>query len=189
MTQKIYKYFGIRLALDNEIDAKEYKNLVKKIAKRIKEEGTIDENKVEIYIHKLNISIKERHLGIAPVESRLASLNVTLQLSKSAIKSEKIEFLNRQIAAKDEEPEVKVEPKKHMLSYTLTGKYCHDHTSYSDYIATLVLPDCPAEFKSLDFKSVATPTEVFRRKLNHIGPVITKFQFSLTKDIQITLAI
>lgn len=188
MTQKVDKYIGIQLSVDTEIDEYEYEGLKEKLSKRLKDTNDVDTQNVEIYIHKLDMVIKPKHLGITPLEDRLAKLNVTLQLNQKAKDSGLIWFLSPKAIPVRLDPDVQVKFRKYQISYSLTGLYCRKHESYSDYIATIVMKGCSPKFKILTVKATAHATNQLNEKISNFeGYATTKLPFPLTRDNQINL--
>jgi len=190
MTQKVDEYFGVGLEIDPEIDEREYAELSRKLAERIKDMKHIDPKAVEVYIHKLNMNIKPKYLGLSPLQARLARLDVLVAINAKARESGLIWFLNRELPIRLD-PQVEIKAHKYRVAYSLTGEYCNANNGYSDYIAALVRDGCLPKHKELTVTATAYATDRLKQKIGNLqhlgGKVTTKMRFPLTRDVQVTL--
>lgn len=187
MTQKVDKYFGIKLAIDSFIDEYEYELLRKKLEGRRVTPKDSESTRVEVYIHKLDIAIKTKHLGLSPLDARLARLDVSIVMNPKAKQSKNIRFLNR-LYDIETDPNVKVIARDHRILYSLTCDYCNENAGYSDVIVTEVMEGCDPKFKVLTVIATAHATPQLTKRIdNFAGKATTKMQFPLTRDIQLTL--
>ena len=191
MPQKVDKYFGIHLELDSFIDENEYEIIKEQLADRVRTLAKEHKQKIDVYIHKLDITIKPKHLGLSPLSARLSHLDITTCIPKKASQSKKIFFVNP-LPDFSIDANVQVRRLKNRITYRLSGKYCEKNKSYHDYIATMVVDGCLPRYKKLIVKAAAYPEPKLKQRIENIfvdsDNVITKLQFPLTRDIQLTFA-
>jgi hypothetical protein len=186
MAQQVEKFFGIRLAIDSYIDKHEYADLRRRLSGRVLEIQEAHKRKVWVYIHKLDITIREKHLGVRSLEDRLARLDVTIRINQKAKQSGFITFVDPNLAFRPDD-EVEIKRRMARISYSLSGAYCARHAGYCDYIATLVADGCPPKFKTLGVTATAYPAAKLKRRIDNLETATTKLQFPLTGSIQLAL--
>lgn len=185
MPQSIHTIFGISLDVDPFVNKSEYVAFRDQLISDLQTRG-LDMTDLEVYIHRLLIYTEPIFRGVSTVQARLSNIDVKIKINKRA--KSWMWFLNPELSLRMDN-NITSKPRRHDLSYTLSGAYCEDHKHYEDYIATVVKSNCPAKHRKLNITGIAYATETFKNEkfVNFDGRVTTKFPFELTRERQLPL--
>jgi hypothetical protein len=186
MSKKLKSRFGVTVDVNRDIPKDKYLALQQKLRAALTE-AKLDPTKVQVYIHHLSISATEKHFQEGPLSRRMEHLTVNIAVPDEARRSRQISFLNHQIKIAYRN-DIRIESRDFRMNYTLPGAHCEKHGEFDDYVALLVEPSCPEKLKKLKMTVTAHATANFRQKLinNLTGTAVTKIEFPLTQDIQLT---
>jgi hypothetical protein len=188
LTQQIYKFFGLRVHVIRELDIDSYSDFAKRLAEWFRGNPRVSEKNPQLYVHKLSFDIEPRHFTVDGVENRLHSMSISAIVNESQRHRDGIRFINDQLGQRLS-PTVKHKFSEHKNTYFVEGSHLRDATHFEEYLATIVHRRVAAKDRKVKLQATAQPTSYYGLQVlkNITGPAVTKFDFHLSRDVQLAL--
>lgn len=185
MTQKISTFYGIQVSTNKEITLEEYEIQSKIINDYVKKNNLTD---FEAYVHKINISFKERHFGIDGLSNRCSILTFKAHLTKNQVKNDDVKLINNEINVRLT-PEIEGAFKKENNKYKIPPDFIENKGSFEEILAVLVKKGAKRKYRKVKLTFTPKPAEGYNSilKLNDKSEIVTTIDFQLAREVQLSL--
>lgn len=186
--QKLKKYFGMTVSIVREVDSASYTQLTSTLRRWLDEHPDIKALRPELYVHKITFDIARNKFKVQGIENRVSSLRVSVAINPKQRQDKSMKFINHKVGHRLR-PEVSHNHGDYENWYELKGEQLTSPTHFEEYLATLVLKPLSVNDRKVKFilSAQATPAYKSENLKNVKVPVVTKMDFPLNRDVQLTL--
>ncbi len=188
MTQQLDRFFGLRVEVVREIDPQIYSAVTVLFTQWLNKNPPLKEKHPDLYIHKVIFDIEPKHFAISGIENRVSSLHLSIGVNERQQHKEGIKFINDNFGHRIS-PNVKHTFSPYKNTYLLEGTQLPNTSHFEEYLATVVFERVPERERKVKFIMTAHATAAygFQTLKNVRLPVVTKLDFNLDRDVQLTL--
>lgn len=186
--QQLELYFGLTVRVVREVSPSNYKGLLTVFKKWLHDNPDIKRQEPELYIHRLQFEIAATKFKIPGIENRLSALTVSVAINPKQRKKGTMRFINHRIGHRLS-PTVQQSLGDFDNHYTLSGAHLTQANHFEEYLATVVVKSVSRNDRKVKFtlSAQATPSYKADTLKNVDLPVVTKLDFRLNKDVQLTM--
>jgi hypothetical protein len=184
--QKLERYFGFKVKLEQELDAKFLGSLTKR-ATAIAIRYDLDPSEHYVYIHALSVVPALDHFASSTgIADKLGELRVSFLVNPKQKESGAIRFFNH-LFGNSLECDVPCTSTSTSVDYFVPGEYLGENLGFHNTLVTFVSKTTRKEHRKIKVSVTAIPTKEYAKQLSSRAKATTKLDLEYEKYTPITL--
>jgi endonuclease G, mitochondrial len=184
--QNIEKVFGLRIQLEDRLEALRLKSLTKR-AQQLAARFDLDPEEYFVYIHSLSILPNADHFSKGTVlHDRLHSVRIGFLVNPKQRKNGAIRFFNHlfhDVLESDVDPFAT----STTIYYTVDADYVEKKGSFTNELITFVSRSLRKDHRRIKIAVTARPTEAYKQRLTKSRSALTKLDLRYERYTPLTL--